>query len=121
MSTTPEKRVIKFRAWDKREKKMLPWDEISAMPMITVLGNGNRDLWEPLEFTGLHDKHGVEIYEGDIVKHDLWGEFMVEWDAISAGFRATGDDDDRDINMGHVQLPRIRVIGNIYENPHLLP
>lgn len=66
-----------------------------------------------MQFTGLHDKNGKEIYEGDIVKRDLDGDVgMVEID--SGVFTMSGD----------CQLPlfqeTVEIIGNIYENPELL-
>ncbi len=68
------------------------------------------------QFTGLLDKNGKEIYEGDILKHDLWGITHVIWE--HGMFRAIGG--EYDVTMADHQLQRIKVIGNIYENPELL-
>ncbi|WP_445623554.1 YopX family protein [Lacticaseibacillus paracasei] len=59
------KREIKFRAWDKENKKMAHVSRIDFGP------GGIKYLIDDsvlLEYTGLHDKNGREIYEGDILK-----------------------------------------------------
>ena len=68
------------------------------------------------EFTGLHDKNGKEIYEGDIVKH-YKGIFEVKWNNDFAGFEFYSLQIRWDLNS---LLTDTEVIGNIYENPKLL-
>ena len=68
------------------------------------------------QFTGLHDKNGKEIYEGDIVRYDMGGECEVSY-CIGGGF--AGFDLSPAFHNGH-QLKDVEVIGNIHDNPELL-
>ena len=68
------------------------------------------------QFTGLHDKNGKEIYEGDIVRCDMGGECEVSY-CIGGGF--AGFDLSPAFHNGH-QLKDVEVIGNIHDNPELL-
>ena len=90
------------------------------------------------EYTGLHDKTGKEIYEGDIVKNYWWnvdhqfigdnwvikfGEYddsEIDYGSRGTGFYCENEDGEQE---GFLNLPNdkgIEVIGNIYENPELL-
>lgn len=76
---------------------------------------------EIMQYTGLKDMNGVEIYEGDIVKHyyiypdgKKCSVYPIEWGKIGYSDKGIGwilDPED---------VERIEVIGNIYENPELL-
>lgn len=68
------------------------------------------------QFTGLHDKNGKEIYEGDIVRYDMGGECEVSY-CVGGGF--AGFDLSPAFHDEH-QLTDVEVIGNIHDNPELL-
>ncbi len=110
------KREIKFRAWDKFDGEMLTpgQSEIFRLMMLVEQGVKEKDRFILMQYTGLKDKKGKEIYEGDIVNtKDFNGGFtnvVVEWD--DAQFTTI----IKPLN----RLIDIVVIGNIYENKELL-
>ena len=125
-------RVIKFRAWDKGFNRMLMG--VGVHPHICCIHDNYRKgeigsytispefvSYELMQYTGLTDRNGVEIYEGDIVTADdilcvvEWQK--AEWTAAwSSVVRGAGR------QWRHPQLGfRVHeVIGNIYENSELL-
>jgi uncharacterized phage protein (TIGR01671 family) len=132
-------REIKFRAWDTPNKVMCDVGSINYLAGgINVdgpghyIGNGwascNEGFKNPIDvilmqYTGLKDAYGQEIYEGDIVKgycHYPNKVFEVRYLASKSncGFVAT-DSPDRD-RLIRSWYEDITVIGNIYENPELL-
>jgi len=114
-------RIIKFRSWDGRNKQMDYPDNIA---------NGiDGDKYQIMQFTGLHDKNGKEIYEGDIVSEGDNYPSVVQWNNESACFelweqypRKGGEKEtfDRYHEMTAYTDGVGEVIGNIYENPKLI-
>lgn len=126
-------REIKFRAWDKEKQRMCrvinisPNDDGTAA-VVTLFANGIEASivgenyprrFELMQYTGLKDKNGEEIYEGDIVKfHDTdprWSIRQVVW-IDGAGFGL----EPRSAFDLFTKEDQIEVIGNIYENADLL-
>lgn len=71
-----------------------------------------------MQSTGLHDKNGKEIYEGDILKYyDIY--FEVVYHNESFGW-FEGDDYVPFIDMARSEFVNFEIIGNVHEHPHLL-
>ena len=103
-------REIKFRAWTKDNKGrgyMLSWlDLCTQLDLMALVDLENRD-YHFMQFTGLLDKNGNEIYEGDRVRigYNYLGVVTVEFN-------------DGKYNIADYLLRHCEVIGNIYENPN---
>lgn len=117
-------REIKFRMWGIKDKFMDDTPVVYKGAPCTIDTEG-KVVWMPqddtvlMQYTGLHDKNGNEIYEGDFV---MFGTTRLEviWDENRVAF-ATLDIKRKD--MGGMQNKKGRfgeIIGNIYENPELL-
>lgn len=127
-------RVPKFRAWVKLEKIMLPVGEIDFDYEFAYLEkkNGYRcerdfDEIELMQFTGLKDKNGKEIFEGDVVKYEVGRNTYTEEVTYDKNFAGFGVKDAK-ANVvftfweiaEDISLISLEVVGNIYENHELL-
>jgi uncharacterized phage protein (TIGR01671 family) len=73
----------------------------------------------PLESTGLHDKNGVEIFEGDVLGYTSQGKQAAKVFEREGCFRVTDRNTTRCLQY-HLEKYKCEVIGNIWENPELL-
>lgn len=115
--------IPKYRAWDKTHKKLglIDADMQEGYFQSVKIFDEDEDDWQEsenfilMQSTGLADKNGVEIFEGDILKDDSESGKVV-YDPDRTMWRVYGKDFDDALSdwwMG-------RVIGNIYENPELM-
>lgn len=138
-----QKREIKFRAWHCAEKKLCQVDVLTNNGAFLIgVNNGpdeltdggkmiiispkngrfcmNEDI-ELMQYTGLKDKNGVEIYEGDILKIDEGDPVTVSYENIYASFGIYRKG-WAFLHYFHeaVEPGDCKVIGNIHDNPELL-
>jgi len=102
--------------WDTEEKRFMNHSRVIESRILSLENNGE-DRFVFQQWTGLLDKHGKEIYEGDILEsnHKLF-RFEVIWSEDWAMFTVKGDSVGSLIRWATY----CEVIGNIYENPELL-
>lgn len=103
-------REIRFRAYSKATHKMLTWEDVKTVYNWNILDTSlNTNI---MQFTGLKDKNGVEIYEGDIVRGRDGDIYSVVFE--NAAFRTNG------IVPHPKYFSDDEVIGNVWENGELL-
>ncbi len=136
-------RPIKFRAWDERKKEWLSYFAVSNTGLIQALDDKGND-WSArdgqnvslMQYTGLTDKNGKEIYEGDVVEWDdnsdgRWRRrCVVGWTPAHYTLKGYYYDVKKpeektpiDFRFGafiYEEDGELEVIGNIYESPDLI-
>lgn len=114
-------REIKFRAWNDSKKDWEGNFSISRIGSFLRLGiSQSTEGIHVMQFTGLLDKNGKEIYEGDIVADRSHTDliFAIEYDNEHAGYyMPEAFEEECRWPISEVEL---EIIGNIYENPELL-
>lgn len=148
-------RTIKFRAWDKITEQMCEvweigfqhWHRTPGLNFVNIQADGKEerlpDEVELMQFTGLLDRNGKEIYEGDVVlgisdgdpndetfpqkyneekdEYEPCGKYEVRWMENCIGFNLWDGkgwiESDWNIFSGG---PVLEVIGNVHENPELI-
>lgn len=136
-------RDIKFRFWVKKAKEMCGWELMKKeCDRLSALETGD---FIPMQFTGLKDKNGKEIFEGDVVRFTWWwfdgqeresdltGTIVYSDDLMSFQMKGvknkewetfTGYENDQNYLTPFSELrfseDDFEVVGNIYENPELI-
>jgi uncharacterized phage protein (TIGR01671 family) len=121
-------RIIKFRAWDSINKQFIANGDAmdlyySAKCNAFMFDNDNYDLGKGivfLQFTGLKDKNGKEIYENDIV-NTVNGNAVVRYDERIGCFRMEYNEKNCSLFLDFfMEKLTFTLIGNIHDNPELL-
>ena len=111
----------RFRAWDKENNTMLTWEQLKSEADFSWFADENLVF---MQYTGLVDKHGVRIFDGDIVKNVRNGiSRKVYWDTHCASFHLSKRGrEEPGVEYWSLSNPKwnYEVIGNIYETPELL-
>lgn len=124
-------REIKFRIWDIENKEMLKVQELDFEPTfyggrIAIRPDQYNDYFDTedmilMQYTGLHDKNGKEIYEGDIIeitRQCIWENGVVIF--LNGCFFTKVNETLLPLHESEINNFKLKVIGNIYDNPELL-
>lgn len=134
-------REIKFRAWDKFQEEMVSVDRINfdveEIDVVIKKTESVEDFYscgfdeiELMQYTGVKDKNGKEIYEGDIYKTEQGSICKVIWYQngwkghyrFKKTYQGESYIDEEYLELRQTDCKRwgVEVIGNVYENPELL-
>ena len=108
-------REIKFRVWDRILKRMLSWEWVHDNFFSRIFDYPNMI---PMQFTGLKDKNGKEVYEGDIIT--ILKPLAYGWWPVMVEVRYSAPEFCVNYGQDNALHSSCEVIGNIYENPELL-
>lgn len=124
-------RGIKFRAWDNGKMQKVDFNNLfvnrhhptGTLYLREEMPFGDYHITELMQYTGLKDKNGTEIYEGDVIAVEYpRKKYLVSYDEDRAGYYPFAQDDSCGCCLDElVSRPDYcEVIGNKFENPELL-
>jgi uncharacterized phage protein (TIGR01671 family) len=133
-------REIKFRIWDKQQKKFhIDADWGISLQGSFIIGFASHDSWNHdkgykinltsqdnmvvQQYTGVQDKNKKDVYDGDILRNQLNGNYCyVRWacDMEYAGWSLARPDEPIGNLFLNKHYKNLEVVGNIFENPELL-
>ena len=123
-------RQIKFRAWDKSSNCWIDMKTVAIDPdgghLLSATGDelvwSNHSNYEIMQFTGLTDKNGKEIYEGDILEHWDNRYIVPNFTPLDRMYKAENIKEHQEGSDDWISMSNVdwEVIGNIYENPDLI-
>lgn len=106
---------VKYKIWDTFQKKMYDWQTI--LDSNCSLKDFLAKVYIKLEYTGLTDKNGKEIYQGDIVQYNTKTHAIILWNNQEACFEGL-------VIESHARFfihkEPVIIIGDIYRNPELI-
>ena len=121
-------REYKFRAWDETEKHMYNWGNLINQNLKNIFTITEQCGYILMQYTGLHDENGKEIYEGDIIEFS-YHMFVGNFDTFAAKGKVVFEEGafyvevfenerttkDEAYLLYSINLDTIEVVGNIYE------
>ena len=102
-------RILRFRVWDKISKQMYRWSQIASISLVDF----ELEHYTLMQFTGVKDKKGVDIYEGDKIKYkNFKGYSKIVLENGAFGYYGISCF----ITLLETNIDYIEVIGNVFQD-----
>ena len=107
-------REIKFRAWNKEKKEMIYFGIVDTDEGYLIQKQIFLDCLPIMQYTGLHDRRGKDIYFGDIVMDPDLGSYKMVVTEVWVAHKII------DVDKCNNTMGGVIIVGNIYETPEVL-